>query len=59
MRNPAKEAGLSKLLNVTLLQLDVSNPAEIQSVVAKFTSNSTVDAVFNNAGYALTEPLES
>ncbi|UIR56765.1 SDR family NAD(P)-dependent oxidoreductase [Sphingobacterium sp. SRCM116780] len=59
MQNLDKETELSNLPHVTLLQLDVSNPQEIQSVITQVTSNGHVDIVFNSAGYALTEPLES
>src|SRR5260370_30941752 len=59
MRNPEKETELNTLPNVTVLALDVSYFNQINEVAQKVTSSETVDVVFNNAGYALTGPLES
>ncbi len=53
MRTPEKETELSKLANITLLPLDVTNPEQINETVAKALSEHDVDLVFNNAGYGL------
>lgn len=58
MRNPDKEQDLANLEHVALLPLDVTNPAQIKSTVAKAIALHPVDVVFNNAGYGLTGALE-
>jgi NAD(P)-dependent dehydrogenase (short-subunit alcohol dehydrogenase family) len=59
MRHPELETELTKLPNVRLLTLDVTDPVSIESTVQRTITVSAVDVVFNNAGYGLIGALEA
>lgn len=59
MRDPKKETELTELENVTILPMDVTNPEQIKTTVAKAISLYTIDVVFNNAGYGLMGAMEA
>ncbi|HLO57559.1 MAG TPA: SDR family oxidoreductase [Bacteroidales bacterium] len=59
MRTPEKERELSKLDNITILPLDISEEKQIEELARRVTGKYSVDVVLNNAGYGLIGVLES
>jgi NAD(P)-dependent dehydrogenase (short-subunit alcohol dehydrogenase family) len=59
MRNPEKETELTKLENIILLPLDVTNAEQVNKTVQIALDLADIDVVFNNAGYGLAGAFEA
>lgn len=59
MRNTAKATDFEGMERVTVLPLDITNPAQITATAAKAIAISDIDVVLNNAAYGAVGPLES
>ena len=58
LRRPEQEAELGAIPGITLLPLDVTNPAQIAEAAQKALALGPIDVLFNNAGYGLAGAFE-
>ena len=58
MRSPEKETELTKLTNVQVFPLDVTNKEQTAKTIASVLAEYDIDVLFNNAGYGMKGPLE-
>jgi NAD(P)-dependent dehydrogenase (short-subunit alcohol dehydrogenase family) len=59
MRNPAAETELNTVPGVTVMRLDVTDPAQIAEAATAALALGPVDVLFNNAGYGLAGAFEA
>jgi NAD(P)-dependent dehydrogenase (short-subunit alcohol dehydrogenase family) len=60
MRSPERASDLQDIERLICLPLDVTEPASIETAIAQAIENfGAIDAVVNNAGYALMGPFEA
>jgi NADP-dependent 3-hydroxy acid dehydrogenase YdfG len=60
MRHPEKAEELKKIVDIECFALDVTDPASITAAVAAAIEKfGRIDAVVNNAGFAVVGPFEA
>ena len=59
VRNPEKAPDeLKNIKNIVILPLDLTNKDQIKELAKKVLKDYPIDALYNNAGYAVMGPLE-